>query len=141
MRACAKVVKTGFSVFIFCYVKRRIVVFVLFKEFSLVNFALCFEFGDLRVNIRNNVLFKGVFFLDDFFHFVFNFSQIIFCKSVPLKVKIVIKTVFNSRPDSEFCLWKQPDNRLRHDVRGRMAHYVKRFRVFCRKDFYPVIII
>ena len=107
------------------------------NKFNFVWLALFFH--QLKCFIgRKFKSFNRIIFLNNNFHFLFYFIKVILCE-MSINIKIIIKTVFNSRADSKFCVWIKPFNSLCHYMR---CSVVKRlFTVFIIKCKYFKITI
>src|SRR5262249_32110176 len=63
---------------------------------------------------------------DDAAHLLFDARKVFFLEG-RRHINVVIKTIFNSRPERQLNAWKQPHHRVGHDMRAAMAKNVQRF--------------
>ena len=92
---------------------------VLFDKLNFINFTLAFHklYGVFGVKL---ISFKRKSLFDDFFHFFFYFFEI-FGGERSFNIKVIIKSVVNSRANGQFRFGEQSFNSLRKNMRGSVA--------------------
>ncbi len=117
MRAATQILKIALPV------QRYGLAIQVFDQFRLVLFVQFTEMvqGFQAIHIDPSEL---VILSHDTLHFLFNGCQIFWCQR-PRQIKVIIKTVFNSRPNGKPCFRDDMLDSLCHNVGGTVPHDLK----------------
>ena len=104
----------------------------VFNEFDLILFRIFgHEFDRLRAGQRK--AFQGKIALDDLFHFLFDLAEVLL-RDGRGKIDIVIKSVFDGRPDRKFTGREDRFDRLREHMRRSVTIHFQPLFIFERDD-------
>ena len=92
----------------------------IFNQLHLIRLTLVFHVLDCFIAGQSEPL-QFMSFLDDLLHLRFQLIQVFPGKR--LCVEIIIKSIFNGRPNGHLCLREQTLYRLRQYVGGRMSDH------------------
>ncbi len=96
------------------FVKGHLIILYLLYQLNLVCFPPLFE-NLYRLILWQYESSEGVVLLNNLLHPLFYLLKVFRCKT-PLRVKVVIETVLDSRPNGNLHIWKQVFYRMCHHM-------------------------